>query len=86
MKNLLGVERSWTGRINPKTDKYTMFVDCIRWIDSVQQNIYRSTYVDEVQEDGTMKRYIPAKTYFGNIQHYFSKTELQLLVEAVASK
>jgi ubiquinone/menaquinone biosynthesis C-methylase UbiE len=82
MKNLLGVERSWTGRVNPQTGKYTMFIDCIRWIDSSQQTIYRSTFVDEVQEDGTMKRYVPPTTYFGNTQHYFSKMELQLLVES----
>jgi ubiquinone/menaquinone biosynthesis C-methylase UbiE len=86
MKNLLGVERAWTGRINPKTGKYTMFIDCIRWIDSAHQNIYRSTFVDEVQEDGTMKRYVPSKTYFGNTQHYFSKTELQLLIESSGFK
>jgi len=61
MKNLLGVERSWTGSVNPQTDKYTMFMDCTRWIDSAQQTIYRSTFVDEVQEDGTMKRYVPKK-------------------------
>jgi ubiquinone/menaquinone biosynthesis C-methylase UbiE len=86
MKNLLGVERSWTGSVNPQTGKYTMFIDCIRWIDSAQQNIYRSTFVDEVQEDGTMKRYVPSKTYFGNTQHYFSKTELQLLIESSGFK
>ena len=81
MKNRLGVERTWAGRINPQTGNYTMFIDCIHWIDSAQQTIYRSTFVDEVQEDGTLKRHVPSKTYFGNTQHYFSKTELQLLVE-----
>jgi ubiquinone/menaquinone biosynthesis C-methylase UbiE len=86
MKNLLGVERFWTGSENPQTGKYTMFKDCIRWIDSAQQNIYRSTFVDEVQEDGTMKRYIPSKTYFGNTQHYFNKMEMQLLVESCGFK
>lgn len=82
MRNLLGVERTWDGRVNPQTGKYTMFKDCIRWIDSAQQTIYRSTFVDEVQENGTMKRYVPSETYFGNTQYYFSKTELQLLVES----
>lgn len=86
MKNLLGVERTWTSRVNPQTGKYTMFIDCIRWIDSAQQTIYRSTFVDEVQEDGTIKRYVPSKTYFGNTQHYFSKVELQLLVESCGFK
>jgi ubiquinone/menaquinone biosynthesis C-methylase UbiE len=86
MKNLLGVERSWTSRENPQTGKHTMFIDCIHWIDSAQQNIYRSTFVDEVQEDGTVKRYVPTKTYFGNTQHYFSKNELQLLVECCGFK
>lgn len=86
MKNLLGVERTWAGRVNPQTGKYTMFIDCIRWIDSAQQTIYRSTFVDEVQEDGTVKRYAPSKTYFGNTQHYFSKIELQLLVESCGFK
>ena len=86
MKSLRGVERTWDGRINPQTGKYTMFKDCIRGIDSAQQTIYRSTFVDEVQEDGTMKRYVPPKTYFGNRNHYFSKTELQLLVESCGFK
>ncbi|MGD8753748.1 MAG: class I SAM-dependent methyltransferase [Anaerolineales bacterium] len=86
MKNLLGVERTWTSSVNQQTGKYTMFVDCIRWIDSAQQNIYRSTYVDEVQEDGIIKRHVPSKTYFGNTQHYFSKNELQLLVEICGFK
>lgn len=81
MKNLLGIEKTLDGRENPQTGKYTMFKDCIRWIDSAQQIIYRNTFVDEVQEDGTLKRYVPPMTYFGNRQHYFSKVELQLLVE-----
>ena len=86
MKNLLGVDRTWTGRVNPQTEKYTMFKDCIRWIDSAQQAIYRSTFVEEIQDDGTIKQYVPSKTYFGNTQHYFSKNELQLLVESCGFK
>jgi hypothetical protein len=63
-----------------------MFKDCILWLDSEQQIIYRSTFVDEVQEDGTLKRYVPTTTYSFNTQHYFSKAEMQLLVEGCGFK
>ena len=36
----------------------------------------------EVQEDGTIKRYVTTGDYFGNQNHYFRKPELQLLVES----
>ena len=85
-KKLRGVEKTWTSRVNPQTGKYTMFKDCILWLDSEQQIIYRSTFVDEVQEDGTLKRYVPTTTYSFNTQHYFSKAEMQLLVEGCGFK
>jgi hypothetical protein len=75
------VERTWAGRINPETGKYTMFKDCIRWIDFASQTITRSTFIDEVQEDGSIRRYVESDGYFGNQEHYFTPVELRLLVE-----
>ena len=82
MVNLRWVERTWTSRINPQTGKYTMFRDCIQWIDPASQTIVSSVFVDEVQEDGTIKRYVPTTTYFGHRKHYFNPIELRLLVES----
>jgi SAM-dependent methyltransferase len=76
-----GVEKTWEGRVNPETGKYTMFKTCIHRIDSASQTIYCSTFVDEVQQDGSVRRYVPTNTYFGNRKHYFGKTELGLLAE-----
>jgi hypothetical protein len=81
MANLRGIERTWESRVNPQTGKYTMFKDCIRGIDNASQTISRTTFIDEVQKDGFIKRYVPASGYFGNRNHYFTKIELQLLVE-----
>jgi ubiquinone/menaquinone biosynthesis C-methylase UbiE len=81
MNRRRGVEKTWEERVNPETGRYTMFKTCIRGIDSASQTIYRSTFIDEVQEDGSVKRYVPKGTYFGNTKHYFGKTELQLVVE-----
>jgi len=81
MINLRGVERTWEGRINPQTGKYTMYKDCIRWIDFASQTIYRTAWIDEVQEDGSIKRYTSDSGYFGSRNHYFTKIELQLLIE-----
>jgi SAM-dependent methyltransferase len=86
MVNLRGVERTWESRVNPQTGKNTMFKDCICWIDSASQTIIRTTFVDEVQEDGSIKRYIPSEGYFGNKNHYFNIIELQLLVESCGFK
>ena len=82
MANLRGVDRTWTNRVNPQTGKYTMFKDCILGIDYASQTIFRSTFVDEVQEDGSIKRYVPAAPYFGNRNHYFTSIELRLLIES----
>jgi ubiquinone/menaquinone biosynthesis C-methylase UbiE len=81
MSSRRGVERTWEGRVNPETGKHTMFKTCIRGIDGASQTIYCSTFIDEVQEDGSVKRYVPEFGYFGNTKHYFGKAELQLLVE-----
>jgi ubiquinone/menaquinone biosynthesis C-methylase UbiE len=86
MIGLRGVESTWEGRVNPQTGRYTMFKDCIRGVDTANQTIYRSTFVDEVQEDGSMKRHVPTGEYFGNRKHYFGKTELQMLVEGCGFK
>lgn len=82
MANMQGVERTWESRINPQTGKYTMFKSCIRHIDFASQTIFQTTFVDEVQEDGTIVRYVPDAPYFGNTKYYFGKNELQLLVES----
>jgi SAM-dependent methyltransferase len=86
MIRLRGVDRTWESRVNSQTGKYTMFKDCIRGIDTANQTIYRTTFVDEVEEDGSMKRHVPTGAYFGNRNHYFGKTELQLLVESCGFK
>jgi SAM-dependent methyltransferase len=86
MANLRWIERTWDSRTNPQTGKYTMFKDCIRWIDNPSQTIYRATFIDEVQEEGSIKRYVPSVGYFGDKYHYFTKTELQLFVESCGFK
>jgi 2-polyprenyl-3-methyl-5-hydroxy-6-metoxy-1,4-benzoquinol methylase len=86
MRGRRGIERTWEARVNPETGKYTMFRTCIRGIDTANQTIYCSTFIDEVQEDGSVKRHVPTVSYFGNRSHYFGKTELQLLVESCGFK
>jgi ubiquinone/menaquinone biosynthesis C-methylase UbiE len=82
MVNLRFVERTWESRINPQTGKYTMFKDCVLGIDPVSQTIFSSVFVEEVQEDGIIKRYVPTSTYFGHRKHYFNPIEIRLLVES----
>jgi len=81
MFNLKGVERTWAGRVNPETGRYTMYKDCTQWVDFAGQTIFRSSFVDEVQEDGSIRRYVNSGGYFGNREHYFTPVELRLLVE-----
>jgi ubiquinone/menaquinone biosynthesis C-methylase UbiE len=86
MSNLRGIERTWESRVNPETGKYTMFKDCILKIDSMRETIFRTSFIDEIQDDGSIKRYVSTNAYFGDRSHYFDKIELQSLVESCGFK
>lgn len=46
-----------------------------------QLRLIRSTFVDELEEDGSIRRYVESDGYFSDREHYFTPVELQLLVE-----
>ncbi len=68
--------------VNPMTGKYTTYNWVTHHIDFITQTIYGRRFVDEIQDDGTVKRYVPAD---GGVHrtHYFNRFELQLLMEQV---
>jgi len=67
-------------RVNPATGKHTMFNWATTHIDFVTQTIYARRFIDEVQDDGTVKRYLSADGG-AHRTHYFSRFELHLLIE-----
>lgn len=66
--------------VNPATGRYTTYNSITHNIDFVTQTIYSRQFIDEVQDDGTVKRYIKAD---GGVSraHYFTQLELRLLIE-----
>ena len=66
--------------VNPATGRYTTHNSITHNIDFVTQTIYSRQFIDEIQDDGTVKRYIRTD---GGISraHYFSQLELRLLIE-----
>ncbi len=66
--------------VNPATGKYTTYNSITHNIDFVTQTIYSRQFIDEIQDDGTVKRYIQAG---GGVSraHYFNQFELRLLIE-----
>jgi hypothetical protein len=75
-----GVARTWKASVNSLTGKYTMFRSMIFHIDFATQTIYGRAFIDEIQEDGTLKRYVSGAERFHR-SHYFNRFELQLLIE-----
>ena len=67
-------------RVNPATGKHTMFNWATTHIDFATQTIYARRFIDEVQDDGTVKRYLSADGGT-HCTHYFNRFELQLLIE-----
>ena len=67
-------------RTNPATGKYTTFHWILRHIDFVRQTIHTSSYVEEIDSDGTVRRH--ANNAGGDtVTRFFSLPELQLLIE-----
>ena len=64
--------------VNPLTGKFTTFCSITAHIDFVTQTIYYRLFIDEVQEDGTVRRYFPPGR---RSMHYFIRFELQSLIE-----
>jgi len=67
-------------RVNPLTGKYTTYNSMTTHIDFITQTIYGRQFIDEIQDDGTVKRYVPAGDG-ARRTHYFNRFELQLLFE-----
>jgi ubiquinone/menaquinone biosynthesis C-methylase UbiE len=67
-------------RVNPLTGKYTTYNSMTTHIDFITQTIYGRQFIDEIQDDGTVKRYVPADSGTRRM-HYFNRFELQLLIE-----
>ena len=66
-------------RVNPATGKYTSFNWVTTHIDFASQTIRSRSHIDEIQEDGTLRRYASDNTM--TQRHYFHRFELQLLIE-----
>lgn len=66
--------------VNPATGRYTTYNSITHNIDFITQTICSRQFIDEIQDDGTMRRYIQAD---GGIcrAHYFTQPELRLLIE-----
>lgn len=65
--------------VNPMTGKYTTYNWITHHIDFITQTIFGRRFIDEIQDDGTVKRYVPAGG--AHRTHYFNRSELQLLIE-----
>jgi len=82
-----GTVREWASGVNPATGRHTSRNSFLRHIDFVTQTIYERTWIDEVQDDGTVRRYVrqtgssPGTHYSWDLRHYFNRFELQLLIE-----
>ena len=73
------VTRAQTAKVNPATGKHTTCNWVTAHIDFVTQTIRSRSFIDEVQEDGTVKRFVRGDGTARN--HYFNRFELQLLIE-----
>lgn len=73
------IPRSQTSKVNPATGQHTTYTSVIAHIDFVTQTILGRSYIEEVQEDGTVKRYFRGDGT--SRHHYFNRFELQLLIE-----
>lgn len=77
-QNRLAV-RAQTAKVNPGTGRYTTFNWVTTHLDFVGQTVHSRSFIDEVQADGTVRRYIRGDGT--SRQHYFNRFELQLLIE-----
>ena len=67
-------------RVNPATGRFTTFHWMTTHIDFALQVIHSRRFIEEVQEDGTVRRCMPSGG--GAVQkHFFNRFELQLLLE-----
>jgi len=66
--------------INPATGTFTTFHSATLVVDFIAQTLYGRRFIDEIQDDGTVKRYTGADGGAYRM-HYFSRFELQLLIE-----
>ena len=66
--------------VNPATGRYTTYNAITHGIDFITQTIYSRSFIDETQDDGTVKRYMQGD---GSVSraHYFTQLELRLLIE-----
>lgn len=77
-QNRLAV-KAQTAKVNPCTGKYTTFHWSTVHIDFVSQTILSRCFIDEIQPDGTVRRYLRGDGRARS--HYFGHFELQLLIE-----
>jgi ubiquinone/menaquinone biosynthesis C-methylase UbiE len=67
-------------RVNPATGKFTTFQWVTNHMDFATQTIFCRRFIEEIQDDGTVKRYVPPEGGLSR-SHYFTGFELQLLIE-----
>lgn len=67
-------------RTNPDTGKFTTFNRIDTHVDTTTQTIRAQHFIDEVQEDGTIRRYMGPNDG-KQATHYFHRCELELLIE-----
>ncbi|HUW31699.1 MAG TPA: class I SAM-dependent methyltransferase [Planctomycetota bacterium] len=67
-------------RVNPATERFTTFHWTTTHVDFEQQVIHSRRFIEEVQGDGAVRRYVPPGG--GAVRkHFFNRFELQLLLE-----
>jgi len=67
-----------TARVSPATGLYTTFNAVVINVDVLSQIILWRRYVEEVAEDGSVRRILPKERFIK--QHYFSPQEMRLLL------
>lgn len=67
-------------RVNPLTGRFTTFTWVTNHVDFATQTIVSTRFIDEVQDDGAVKRFVP-KDGKPLRRRYFTRLELQLLLE-----
>lgn len=80
-----GAVHQHEGRVNPATGLYTSYNSATRHVDFARQLIYGRSFVEEVQADGSVKRYLSEERdhkghAWWDVRRYLTPQELGLLI------
>ncbi len=86
MRSELSAIKEWAAGVNPATGLFTSFRSVTGPVDAAGQLVYTRNYIDEIQSDGTVKRYCKPERADRRRQpwecgHCFTQPELRSLIE-----